>query len=90
MPKLADNVNVTTAWTAWQGGQGEFSAIAGAWNSGGVWLERMGADGVTPVPVGPHTTLLANGNALFQLPAATQIRVAIVSATGVHAEVNGV
>lgn len=91
MPKLADNVAATTAWVAWQGGTGVFSVVAAAWNSGSVWLEKIGADGVTPVPVGRDTTFVsANGEGLFTLPATAQIRVAIASATGVHAEVNGV
>ena len=67
-------------------GEYAMTAIAGAWNSGSVKLQRLAADGSTWVDV---QSFSANGFAVFVIPGGVY-QVAIASPTGVYADVSAV
>lgn len=86
--KLIENDVAAAASYDWQGGQGMFTAEAGAWNAGTVRLQTQTLNG-TWVDVGTDTTMSANGAAGFSLPAG-KIRPLIAGATGVYAYAVGI
>ena len=81
---LGSNISATPATVfTWPGGVGMFSAEA-TWGGGTVSLEFKTPNG-TWIAVGADTTLTANGGAGFLLPAGTEIRAAVTTATAVYA-----
>lgn len=66
-PLLA-NTAATGAQATWPGGMGLFDVVATAFAGASVTLQRLGPDGSTWLPVGPDTTLAANGQGIFTLP----------------------
>jgi len=84
MGVLIDNGSATSAGTAWNGGRGQFSAVA-TWGGGNVVLQYLGPNGSTWLPVG--TALTADGFYTFEL-APGQIRAAVTTATAVYARVD--
>jgi hypothetical protein len=91
LQKAADKAIVTNS-SATEGpfpllaGEYAMTAIASAWNSGSVKLQRQAADGSSWVDVQAFT---ANGFAAFPIPGGVY-QVAIASATGVYADVSAV
>jgi hypothetical protein len=67
-------------------GEYAMTAVAAAWNSGSVKLQRQAADGSSWVDV---QAFMANGFAAFPIPGGIY-QVAIASATGVYADVSAV
>ena len=85
---LASNIGTTsTDVFTWPGGVGMFSVEA-TWGGGSVSLQFKNLQG-TWIAVGTNTTLTANGAGGFILPAGTQIRAAITTATAVYAQAIG-
>lgn len=80
-------VSNSTASTAknWNGGIGEFSAVASNWNSATATLEFLGPDGSTYVAAGSNTTCTANCAGVFYLPPGPIKVVISGSPTGLYA-----
>ena len=71
----------------WNGGTGEFSAVASNWNSATATLEVLGPDGATYVAAGSNTTCTANCVGVFYLPPGSVKVVISGSPTGLYAAV---
>lgn len=81
---LASNSSATSSDVfTWPGGIGMFSCEA-TWGGGNVALQFKTIQG-TWIAVGTNTNITANGAGGFILPAGTQIRAAVTTATAVYA-----
>lgn len=83
---LLTNAAATSAAYVWKGGEGTFMAKA-TWGGGTVKLQFLGPDGTTWIDAGSNTTLTADGGGNFSLPAGTNIRANVATATAVYASV---
>lgn len=87
-PLLLNNAKVTGPNVPWNGGMGVMTAC-GTWDGATVTLQYLGPDNVTWITAGAATTLTANGNGAFYLPAAT-LRALVAggdSSTAIYASV---
>lgn len=78
--------SATGSTTIWCGGVGLFNAV-GTFGGGTVSLQFRGADGSSWIVAGSTCQIVANGGALFELPAG-EIRAVISGSSGaIHARV---